>query len=74
MFLLISPDHFGDAVVTVTAHAALYVRIQHIFGFAPNAVLDLLDRIMTGASRAKAVAVNLSGGVTSSTRLQNRAC
>src|SRR5260221_13557496 len=52
MFLLISPDHFGVAVVTVTAHAAFDVRIQHVFGFAPNAVLDLLDRIMTGASRA----------------------
>jgi hypothetical protein len=29
--------------------AAFDVRIQHVFGFAPNAVLDLLESIMTGA-------------------------
>jgi hypothetical protein len=27
MFLLISPDHFGDAVVTVTAHGSLDVSV-----------------------------------------------
>jgi len=30
MFLLISPDHFGDAVVTVTAHAALDLGVNCI--------------------------------------------
>src|SRR5919109_3410630 len=40
MSLLISPDHFGDTVVTVTAHAALNIRIKYKFGFVPDVVED----------------------------------
>jgi len=38
MFLLISPDHFGDAVVTVTAHTACYVGIEYILGFVSDGI------------------------------------
>jgi hypothetical protein len=31
MFLLISPDHFGNAVVTVTAHCAANIGIEDPF-------------------------------------------
>ena len=46
MFLLISPDHFGDAVVTVTAHAASDIGIEHEFGFVADGVKDGPNRIM----------------------------
>jgi hypothetical protein len=74
MFLLISPVHFGNAVVTVTAHSALDICIEHKFGFVFDAEKNGPYRIVTGTSRAKAIAVNLSEGVTPFARLQNRAC
>ena len=46
MFLLISPDYFGDAVVTVTAHTAGNVGIEHKFGFVPERIPDGYDGIM----------------------------
>ncbi|GHO50437.1 hypothetical protein KSX_86000 [Ktedonospora formicarum] len=50
------------------------IGVQDIFGLFTDIKEDGTDGIMTGTSRAKSIAVNLSRGVTSSTRLQNRAC
>ncbi len=54
--------------------AASNVGVEDIFVLVLDTAEYGLYRIMTGASWAEPVAVNLSGGVTSSTRLQNRAC
>jgi hypothetical protein len=57
MFLLISPDRFGDAVVTVTAHTSLDIGIKYKFCFVSDAQKDCSDGIVAGASWSKAVAV-----------------
>ena len=54
--------------------ATLEIGIQDIFCLFVDLYIDGSDGIMTGTSRAKPIAVNLSEGVTSLTRLQNRAC
>src|SRR5258708_39608527 len=38
MFLLISPDPFGYALVTVTAHTPFDVRITHVFALSCNRI------------------------------------
>ena len=50
------------------------IGVQHILGFLVDADVDGVNRIVTGTSWSKTIAVNLSEGVTSLTRLQNRAC
>jgi hypothetical protein len=64
MFLLISPDHFGDAVVTVTAHGAAYIRVQDPFlGLVWSSQYeDFLDRVMSTAPRSKSVTATLELG------------
>src|SRR6266568_4302194 len=46
MFLLVSPDHFGNAVVTVTAHAARDVCVKYIFRFVSDRIKDRSDCIL----------------------------
>jgi hypothetical protein len=46
MFLLISPDHFGNAVVTVTAHATFDVCIVHVLWLVLDAQKDHLDCVV----------------------------
>lgn len=53
--------------------AARDVGIQDVLVFLLCGVKDRFDGIVASASRSKAVAVNLSGEVTPSARLQNRA-
>jgi hypothetical protein len=57
MFLLISPDHFGDAVVTVTAHAAFDIGVQDIFVLSNDTFEDGFDRIMTRAAGPEPITV-----------------
>ena len=53
MFLLISPDHFGDAVVTVTAHAPGDIGVQHKFWLIADGVKDGFFGILSAAARAR---------------------
>ena len=54
--------------------ATFNIRVQHIFVLFADITKDGGNRIMGTACWSEPIAVNLSGGVTSSTRLQNRAC
>src|SRR5215831_20942676 len=47
MSLLISPDHFENAVVTVTAHCSFEIGVQDIFLLLLNRVEDRFDSIVT---------------------------
>ena len=51
MSLLISPDHFENAVVTVTAHAPSNIGVEDLFGLLTNVEEDGCDSIVTGAER-----------------------
>jgi hypothetical protein len=62
MFLLISPDHFGDAVVTVTAHASGDMRVQHEFRLIADSIKDGFFRILGAAAWAKSIAVRFKAG------------
>jgi hypothetical protein len=62
MFLLISPDHFGDAVVTVTAHATLSICIEHIFALRSYIVEDCCNSIVGTASRSEPIAIGFKQG------------
>ena len=44
--------------------ATLYICIEHIFALLSDIDKDCCDSILGTASRAEAIAVNLSGGVT----------
>src|SRR6266852_821794 len=61
MFLLISPDHFGDAVVTVTAHCPFDVGIEHpLLGLVRSGQdEDFLDGVMAASAWTEAVACSL---------------
>ena len=62
MFLLISPDHFGDAVVTVTAHAPGDIRVQHKFWLIADGVKDGFFGILGAAAWAKSITVGFKVG------------
>ncbi len=57
MFLLISPDHFGDAVVTITAHRPFDISIKDKLRFPFDRVENRFFGIMTGAARTKPIAI-----------------
>src|SRR5258708_4685353 len=62
MFLLISPDPFGDAVVTVTAHASGDIGVQDIFVLSDDTFEDGFDRIMTRAAGPEPITVGFELG------------
>lgn len=64
MFLLLSPDHFGDAVVTVTAHCTFDVSVQYPFLLfvGTSQKIDLADSIMGAPAWTEPVAAALELG------------
>lgn len=74
-------SHSGESIqlgkkclLVDVVEAASYVGIEHIFRLVLDAAKDRFNRIVAGTSWPESIAVNLSSGVTSPTRLQNRAC
>ena len=64
MFLLISPDHFGDAVVTVTAHGSTDIGVENpLLGLVGSGQdEDFLDGVMTASAWSKPVTRTLELG------------
>ncbi len=64
MFLLISPDHFGDAVVTITAHGPSDVGIEHpLLGLVGSGQsVDLLDGVVAASPWTEPVATSFKPG------------
>jgi hypothetical protein len=50
------------------------IRVQHEFRLPADRIKDGFFGILGASAWAESIAVNLSEGVTSLTRLQNRAC
>src|SRR5258708_18479627 len=61
MFLLISPDPFGDAVVTVTAHRPANIGVEDpLLGLVRSGQsVDFLDGVVAASPRSESVATSL---------------